>query len=184
MLCCYLIITQEKKSTKQATKGQKQIVEENVATLSFYRNMSVAAVAFYVSACGVFWSTTTSFDIVLVFLCAFTKFCCYRFMTYMARAKYSETEQLLDGGIDLNMESGLSEHIKDAIILTSATEVLSSISSYFWLILLVIPCRLFHMAWKNFLGPWFFQKAPAAEQEAQDDKKQRKLERRLKRQQH
>ena len=30
-------------------------------------------------------------------------------MVYMARAKYSETGQLLDGGIDLNMESGISE---------------------------------------------------------------------------
>ncbi len=31
-------------------------------------------------------------------------------MAYMARAKYSETGQLLDGGIDLNMESGISEY--------------------------------------------------------------------------
>lgn len=30
-------------------------------------------------------------------------------MAYMAKAKYSETGQLLDGGIDLNMESGISE---------------------------------------------------------------------------
>lgn len=30
-------------------------------------------------------------------------------MAYMARAKYSETGQLLDGGLDLNMEGGLSE---------------------------------------------------------------------------
>lgn len=30
-------------------------------------------------------------------------------MAYMARAKFSETGQLLDGGIDLNMESGISE---------------------------------------------------------------------------
>nr|SVE77354.1 EOG090X0IGL [Daphnia lumholtzi]SVE77977.1 EOG090X0IGL [Daphnia lumholtzi]SVE78606.1 EOG090X0IGL [Daphnia lumholtzi] len=175
---------QEKKSTKQATKGQKQIVEENVATLSFYRNMSVAAVAIYLLFCGVFWSTTSSFDIALICLSAFAQFCCYRFMAYMAKAKYSETGQLLDGGIDLNMESGISEHIKDAIILTSATEVLSSISSYFWLILLVVPCRLFHMAWTNFLSPWFFQKAPSPEQDAQEDKKKRKLERRIKRQQH
>jgi hypothetical protein len=40
------------------------------------------------------------------------------------------------------------------------------------------------MAWKNILSPWFFQKAPTAEQDAQDEKKQRKLERRMKRQQH
>lgn len=30
-------------------------------------------------------------------------------MAYMARAKYSPTGQLLDGGVDLNMESGIAE---------------------------------------------------------------------------
>jgi hypothetical protein len=30
-------------------------------------------------------------------------------MVYMARPKYSETGQLLDGGVDLNMESGVAE---------------------------------------------------------------------------
>nr|CAG4651471.1 EOG090X0IGL [Simocephalus serrulatus]SVE94610.1 EOG090X0IGL [Simocephalus serrulatus] len=177
-------MTAEKKSGKQATKGQKQIVEENAATLNFYRNMSFGSVTIYSLFCIVLWASTTSADIVLITISAIAQFCCYRFMTYMARAKYSETGQLLDGGIDLNMESGISEHVKDAIILISATEVLASFSKYFWLILLVIPCRLFHMLWKNILSPWFFQKSPTAEQDAQDDKKQRKLERRIKRQQH
>lgn len=39
------------------------------------------------------------------------------------------------------------------------------------------------MLWKNFIGPWFFQKGSSEEQEQTDDKKQRKLERRLKRMQ-
>lgn len=39
-------------------------------------------------------------------------------MTYMARAKYSETGQLLDGGIDLNMESGISEYVTKLLVLT------------------------------------------------------------------
>lgn len=55
---------QEKKSGKQATKGQKQIVEENVATLSFYRNMSFGAVGAYSLFCALFWSTTTTSDLV------------------------------------------------------------------------------------------------------------------------
>nr|CAG4635185.1 EOG090X0IGL [Alona affinis] len=174
----------EKKSSKQATKGRKQIVEENAATLTFYRNMSMGAVAAYAVSCAVLWSTTSTSDLVLISLSAFAQFCCYRFMAYMARAKYSpENGQLIDCGIDLNMESGISEHVKDAIILTSVTEVLAVLSRYFWLILLVVPIRLGHMAWKNFIGPWFFQPAPTEQQEAENDKKQRKLERRLKRQQ-
>ena len=55
---------QEKKSGKQATKGQKQIYEENVKTLSFYRNMSFGAVAVYSLFCALFWSTTTASDLV------------------------------------------------------------------------------------------------------------------------
>lgn len=33
----------------------------------------------------------------------------YQFMSYMARATYSETGQLLDPGVDLNMEGGIAE---------------------------------------------------------------------------
>nr|CAG4642923.1 EOG090X0IGL [Evadne anonyx] len=195
-------MTAEKKSGKQATKGQKQIAEENVATLLFYRNMSLAAITVYCSACGFLWSSVTTTDLVchlhkyvlklqtntiflkvLICLCAFAQFCCHRLMAYMAKTKRSETGQLLDGGTDLNMESGISEHIKDAIILTSVSEILASFSCYFWLLLLVVPCRLFFMLWKNILGPYFFQPAPTADQEEVNEKKQKKMERRLKRSQ-
>lgn len=33
----------------------------------------------------------------------------YQFMNYMARAKFSESGQILDSGIDLNMEGGIAE---------------------------------------------------------------------------
>lgn len=46
----------EKKSSKVATKGAKQIVEENVSTLNFYRNMVFAAVAIYLTIMMVFFS--------------------------------------------------------------------------------------------------------------------------------
>ena len=56
--------SQEKKSGKVATKGQKQIVEENAATLTFYRNMSMGALAGYALSCVIFWSSTTASDLV------------------------------------------------------------------------------------------------------------------------
>lgn len=34
---------------------------------------------------------------------------CYQFMVYMARAKIAENGQLLDSGVDLNMEGGIAE---------------------------------------------------------------------------
>ena len=45
------------------------------------------------------------------------------------------------------------------------------------------PCRLAWMAWKNILSPYFFQ-SPTEEEMQVNEKKQKKLERRMKRQQH
>lgn len=33
----------------------------------------------------------------------------YQFMVYMAKAKYSDSGQLVDSGVDLNMEGGIAE---------------------------------------------------------------------------
>lgn len=32
-------------------------------------------------------------------------------MAYMVKTKYSETGQLLDSGVDLNMEGGIAEYV-------------------------------------------------------------------------
>ena len=77
------------------------------------------------------------------------------------------------------MASGLAEHVKDAIILTAIAQILSLLSNYFWLALSFAPLRLFWMAWKSIIAPWLF--APAPEKEEIDEKKQRKLDRKMKR---
>lgn len=46
---------------------------------------------------------------VFITLAVFVQFGCFRFMVYMSKARYSETGQLLDGGLDLNMEAGVTE---------------------------------------------------------------------------
>lgn len=51
------------KSTKVATRGAKQIVEENASTLSFYRNMVFGASGIYLTSMMVFFAFT-SFTIV------------------------------------------------------------------------------------------------------------------------
>ncbi|KAL3275501.1 hypothetical protein HHI36_020261 [Cryptolaemus montrouzieri] len=162
---------------KQGTKGAKQIVEENISTLNFYRNMAIGANAFSLIIL-VFYNSSISI-LLYIFSCA-VYIGAYQFMVYMSRAKYSETGQLLDSGVDLNMEGGIAEHIKDIIILTAGCQVLSSaISSYFWLLWLCAPARGFWILWKNILGPYFFQ--PGAPQQEVDEKKQRKMERKMKR---
>ena len=34
----------------------------------------------------------------------------YQFMCYMAKAKYTESGQIIDSGVDLNMEGGIAEY--------------------------------------------------------------------------
>ncbi|KAJ8970197.1 hypothetical protein NQ314_001344 [Rhamnusium bicolor] len=164
---------------KQGTKGAKQIVEENAATLNFYRNMAIGSNALSLIIL-VFYHSTIS--IVLYFFSCLIYIGSYQFMTFMARAKYTETGQLLDSGVDLNMEGGIAEHVKDIIILTAGCQLLSSIvSNYFWLLWLLAPIRGGWIAWKNILQPYFFQDVP--NQPEVNEKKQKKLERKMKRMQ-
>lgn len=161
---------------KIGTKGAKQIVEENAATLSFYRNMAIGANAISLIILFIF---NSSLSIVQYLFSCTIYIACYQFMSYISKAKYTETGQLIDSGIDLNMEGGISEHVKDIIILTAGCQLLSLISNYFWLLWLFAPFRGFWLLWKNVLGPYFFQAAP--EPTELDEKKQRKLERKQRR---
>ncbi|XP_046733973.1 transmembrane protein 208 [Diprion similis] len=164
------------KSTKVATRGAKQILEENASTLSFYRNMVFGASGIYLTAMMVFFAFTT-FTITFTILTGLIYVACYQFMAYMARAKYAESGQLIDSGVDLNMEGGIAEHVKDLIILTSGVQVLSLISNYFWFLWLLAPLRGGWMLWTKILSPWFF--AAPQDQPEIDEKKQRKMERKL-----
>lgn len=58
-LILYIYFQPPTKSSKVGTKGSKQIVEENVSTLSFYRNMVFAAVGIYLTVMMVFFEFTT-----------------------------------------------------------------------------------------------------------------------------
>lgn len=164
------------KSTKTATRGSKQIVEENVSTLNFYMYMIAGALGIYLTAMMIFFEFTT-LTITFTIFSGLIYFGCYRFMSYMAKAAYSESGQLISSGADLNMEGGVAEHVKDLIILTSITLVLSLISNYFWLLLALAPLRGLWMLWSNIIAPWIFA-APEAPTEM-DEKKQRKLEKKM-----
>ncbi|XP_063983014.1 transmembrane protein 208 [Diachasmimorpha longicaudata] len=168
------------KSTKVATRGAKQIVEENVSTLNFYRNMVFIASGVYLVTMLVFFSFTT-LTISLTVLTAVTYVASYQFMAYMARPNFGESGQILDSGIDLNMEGGIAEHVKDLIILTAGCQVLSLTTNYFWWLWILAPLRGFYMLWTKLLAPWFFS-SPAPQPEM-DEKKQRKLERKMARRQ-
>ena len=164
---------------KAPTKGAKQILVENTATVNFYRNMSLGAASFYGLVTFFYYDSLTIGILCLNILILSIYVGCYQIMRYISRPSYSDNSQLLDPGLDLNMEGGMGEHIKDIVILSSITQVLAAASNYFWLLLLLLPIRAFWLIWTNFLGPWFFQEAPLETE--QDEKKKKKIERKMKR---
>lgn len=175
-----------KKPGKQGTKGTKQIVEENKFTLQFYLKMIVGGSGAYFGLqliLGVLfgggsfgWGTFT-----LAILSVAAQVGAFKFMQMMARPNIAESGQIIDSGSDLCMEGGIGEHVKDIIILCVATQVLSLVWSWFWLALLLAPARAFHLAWGSVIRPWLQSKNEKPEV---DEKKQKKMERKMKRRQY
>ncbi|KAK7114767.1 transmembrane protein 208-like [Littorina saxatilis] len=164
---------------KQGTRGQKLIVEENKTTLVFYKYILLAANGVFFSVYFLFfWEQFTKLPIVMTMMALSLTLGSYKFMSSMARATYNQGT-LVDSGVDLNMEAGMAEHLKDIVLLTSAVQTLSLISNYFWFLLLLAPLRAFYMLWVNILGPWFFAEAP--QENPAEDKKAKKMERKMKR---
>ncbi|KAL3065773.1 hypothetical protein OYC64_015843 [Pagothenia borchgrevinki] len=163
---------------KVGTKGKKQIYEENEATLKFYTRVILGANAIYAAVNLLVFYSSSSFSTWLMLGFALSVYMgSYRSMTSMAKAAFAEDGALLDGGIDLNMEQGMAEHLKDVILLTAIVQVLSTLSSYFWYLWMLAPFRALHLLWTNFLGPWFMADGPSAPEEV-NEKKQRRQERR------
>ncbi|XP_076027386.1 transmembrane protein 208 [Genypterus blacodes] len=163
---------------KVGTKGKKQIYEENEATLKFYTRVILGANAIYAAVnLLVFYGSSTFWTWLLLGFALSVYVGSYRSMSAMAKPAFSEDGALLDGGIDLNMEQGMAEHLKDVILLTAIVQVLSTVSSYFWYLWLLAPARALHLLWVNLLGPWFTAEGPSAPEEV-NEKKQRRQERR------
>ncbi|XP_075016965.1 transmembrane protein 208 isoform X2 [Calonectris borealis] len=143
---------------KAGTKGKKQIFEENRETLRFYLRIILGASLAFVFSSVVYGTS-------------------YRSMNSMAKPSFTDDGSLADGGIDLNMEQGMAEHLKDVILLTAMVQVLSCFSLYVWYFWLLAPGRALYLLWVNILGPWFTADSSPAGQEP-NEKKQRRQERR------
>jgi hypothetical protein len=72
-------------------------------------------------------------------------------------------------------------HVKDIIILTSGTQLLALVSNWFWLLLLLGPIRAVFMLWGSVIKPWLESGKGEQENPQINEKKQKKLERRMKR---
>merc|ERR1719500_976197 len=115
-----------------------------------------------------------TFDICMFVISALLYIGSFQFMRSMGQPSGDNSP-----GMDLNMQGGLAEHLKDLIILTAGSQALSLLSGWLWLLLLLAPARAALMLWTNIIAPWIFQ--PAEESEELSDKKQKKLDRKMKR---
>jgi hypothetical protein len=158
---------------KQATRGEKQILEENRQTVDFYFYVFLISNVTYLTLRYVFfWSTFTA---KFIFLYAFTASLssgAYYFISYVGRPVKDEAGVIVGAGSDLNLPGHISEYAKDVVLFAAICYALTLVSDYFWLTLLVVPCYVFYKLWVNFLGPWFF--APAPETDADQDGNQKK----------
>lgn len=158
---------------KAATKGQKQIASDNVETLKYYFYMIILFNTIYSTI--VYFrhgNDITNSDIARFLLSSAIYSFAYFVMKKMAKASYNGSV-LIDGGIDLNMESGMGEHCKDLIIFTGSIQTLSLFSSYFWWGLLLIPLVLVWKLWSNIIAPWVFAPAVQNEEQTKKEKKQK-----------
>ena len=172
-----------KKKGKEGTRGARQIAKENLETISFYRNMILGANGICFAGMTLLRAHYQMTEICCFLVCAVISIGGCQFLSRLGQPTYSSTEAntsstLIDPGLDLNMENGMAEHIKDAIILTSGVQLLAIFSNYCWLLLLLGPFRAFTLLWTNLISPWIFAEP---ENENVDEKKQKKLERRMKR---
>ena len=163
-----------RKKGKEGMRGAKQIAKENMETIVFYHNLILVANGIYFSGMTLLGASYHATDIICFLLCAIVYIAGYQFMARLGSPTYSssnaESAALLDPGLDLNMENGMAEYVKDAIILTSTVHILAVFSNYCWLGLLVAPLRGGHMLWSNVISAWIFAPPP---EENIDDKKQK-----------
>jgi hypothetical protein len=169
---------------KQATRGDKQILVENEQTINFYfRVFSISNGAYLLLRFLLFWQSFTSKFIILYLLTLTVSGLGYYFINYMGKPIRDFDGSIIGAGSDLNMPGHISEYAKDVILFAAIVHLLTLVSDYFWLLLIVVPVYVFYILWKNFLGPWFFAPAPEHDLslQQQDQKKQREKRRIIRR---
>lgn len=96
-------------------------------------------------------------------------------MQFMAKASLSDKGQVIDAGLDLNMDGGFGEsdslpvpllipvlsplatrYCKDIVILMVGLQVVATVSTYAWLAALAVPAFAGFKLWTGILSPWIF----------------------------
>ncbi|KAH7700501.1 hypothetical protein AAVH_32377 [Aphelenchoides avenae] len=159
---------------KQATRGQKQIYEENQSTFRAYSAASFGTAVVWAALNWLLFEATTTAWVGWGIAVAL-QLAAILLMKCMMKSVRNDKNQITDAGMDLNDPAAFGEYCKDAIILCCAAQVLSLVSGWFYLILLGLPAFAGYKFWVSFLGPWIFAPAPEPEEQG-NEKSQRRRE--------
>ncbi|CAI2319660.1 unnamed protein product [Caenorhabditis sp. 36 PRJEB53466] len=159
---------------KQATKGQKEIYEENQKTVTTYSVASTVSMAVYYSSC-MFLGTCSSSDYVFFAVSALIQIIAIVSIKGLAKARLDDKGHVLDAGADLNDPDAFGEYCKDAIILTIIAQLISMYTTYGYLLLLAFPASVTYKFVTAFLLPWL---TAGSDAEEVDEKKMKKQDRR------
>lgn len=152
------------KKGKQATKGQKQIEDENRETLKFYSIMAGAGLGVKFILSSPFSTTLTT---LLTLFAILAQAAGLGAMHYTAKTN------------DLNLKAGFADNLKDLVITTTICTCLSIFSNAFWLLWLWLPAFVAYKIWMNIIAPWIFAPAPEDVSPEVSEKKRRKMERKM-----
>ncbi|CAI4233023.1 unnamed protein product [Auanema sp. JU1783] len=162
---------------KQATKGQKEIYQENQSTIFYYSAASSVASLLYGVVAGVLSSNTTN-GWVWFGVCVVIQLLSVFFMKSMAKSQMDSKGHVVDAGMDLNDPTAFGEYCKDAVILTVLVQILGVFSNYSFLLLLGFPAAVGYKLFFSFILPWCT--SSTEETEEVDEKKMKKKDRREK----
>lgn len=152
------------KKGKQATKGQKQIDDENSETLRFYSIMAATSLAVKFILQSPFSSTLTT---LLTLFAILAQVVGLSAMYYTAKSN------------DLNLKASFADNLKDLVITTTICTCLSIFSNAFWIMWLWLPAYLTYKVWMSIIAPWIFAPAPEDVSPEVSEKKRRKMERKM-----
>eukprot|EP00116_Pleurobrachia_bachei_P004865 sb/3465127/ len=132
---------------KERTKGEKEIRAANAETLKFYKSVVSATLVVYAV---VRWFLGFSWFHVFMSISAATTL----------SLTYGSMSSAAAGGTDLNMDGGLTDYLKDILLVTAGVTILSLFSDYCWYLWLIIPLFALGKLWTGIIKPWIFAPAP------------------------
>uniref|UniRef100_A0A0N4Z9G0 Transmembrane protein 208 n=1 Tax=Parastrongyloides trichosuri TaxID=131310 RepID=A0A0N4Z9G0_PARTI len=137
---------------KKLTKGQKQIHDENMATIKIYSFISyTSAVIFLVSS---YMYTSTTWEWIGFAISFIVQNIGIGLLCLSAKSKKNSKGVVIDAGSDINDPESLTEYILDIIILASISHFLASFYGNLYLIMLIIPAFAIQKFCVTILIPW------------------------------